>query len=241
MTENFLGQMRPVDGKWHGLAATPTGDKLIVSQYQGEVGVLVAGKGDRKIEGLLGMQGCLASKERFVPIADFGPELSTALKDPDDDRPFAEKITLPAGDYYPSMMTVHMGRLSIEISNNYHTDGHPLALGRDKVYGIKIRKDQPYVLDFSNKPEVLFANPAKETTVKPGQDLRVDAVLIDPVLDIMIRGLEDTSRTAKQKLTIGRPNGAETREFDMPLSLEPKVVITDAAGKTVAEGVMPFG
>lgn len=63
---------------------------------------------------------------------------------------------------------------------------------------------------------------AKNHRVKLGEQLPVKAVLIDPKLDIMIRGLDDTTREPK-------------------VSLDPKVVITRANGEIVGQGVMPFG
>jgi hypothetical protein len=98
------------------------------------------------------------------------------------------------------------------------------------VYGLTIRKDQPYVLDFSNKPGVLFASPPRDKTFKPGDEVEVKAVLVDPKLDFMIRGLEDTTRPKAD----GQTRGSK-------LSLDPKVLITRANGEKVAEGVMPFG
>ncbi len=74
---------------------------------------------------------------------------------------------------------------------------------RTRTYGIKIRKDEPFVLDFSNKPEVLFASPAKDKTFKPGEEISVKAVLVDPVLDIMIRRLNDTTRKKKETIKYG--------------------------------------
>ena len=103
---------------------------------------------------------------------------------------------------------------------------------------MKIRKDAPFVLDFANKPDVVFASPAKDRIARPGDEVEVKAVLVDPVLDIMIRGLDDTRRTKKE--TVKPANGQEYR-YERPLSLDPKVTISDSAGKTVAEGVMPFG
>ncbi len=131
---------------------------------------------------------------------------------------------MPVADYLPAIVTVTLGRLRISVSNNYHADGlfrrpsnHP------RIYGIKIREDKSYVFDFSNKPDVIFASPAKDQRVKLGRELTVKAVLIDPELDIMIRRLYDTGQKPRR------------------VSLDPKVVITRADGETVAEGVMPFG
>ena len=122
----------------------------------------------------------------------------------------------------PAYLTIKFGNLRISVSNNYHADNKPFGHSSDlKVYGIKIRKDKPYVLDFSNDPDVMFASPAKDYGVKLGGELQVKAVLIDPKLDIMIRRLYDQQQTR--------------------VSLDPKVLITRAGGEKVAEGVMPFG
>jgi hypothetical protein len=109
---------------------------------------------------------------------------------------------------------------------------------RRRVYAIQIRKDKPFVLDFSNKPEVVFASPAKDQTLKPGDTMRVAAVLTDPGLDIMIRGVNDTGR--KQKEVYKLAEGKE-HSYERPLALDPKVTITNSSGKQVAEGKMPFG
>ena len=101
------------------------------------------------------------------------------------------------------------------------------------IYGIKIKKDRPFVLDFSNEPEVLFIEPISTQRFKTGEEIRVMAVLIDPKLDIMIRRItkmmdrydSDGKKRRNQKLT----------------TLDPKVLITRTDGEKVAEGVMPFG
>ncbi len=98
------------------------------------------------------------------------------------------------GDYRPNYITIQFGRLRIGASHNYHADGKPMGgSGRAAVYGITIRKDKPFVLDFSNKPDVMFASPAKDQQVKLGESLEVKAVLVDPKLDMMIRRLDDTT------------------------------------------------
>ena len=103
---------------------------------------------------------------------------------------------------------------------------------------VKIRPDKPFVLDFSNDPEIMFASPAKEQTFRPGDEVSVMAVLTDPVLDVMVRHLNDTSR--KQKDETKLPDGT-TRTVGRQLSLDPLVTITNSAGAVVSEGKMPFG
>jgi hypothetical protein len=143
---------------------------------------------------------------------------------------------VPIGDYLPAYLSVRLGRLSLSLSQNYHSDGKRVSRdGRPPVYGISIRKDRPYTLDFSNQPEVMFTSPTNQQRIKPGETLMVAAVLVDPKLDIMIRRLEDTSRK--------QTKDAEDKplHYERNLSLDPTVIITRANGKKVAEGVMPFG
>ncbi len=89
-------------------------------------------------------------------------------------------------------------------------------------------------MNFSNTPDVVFASPAKDLRFKPGENLDVQAVLVDPKLDIMIRGLDDTSVEVDKKFSDGTA-------YKRPKSLDPSIVIARADGEVVAEGVLPFG
>jgi hypothetical protein len=98
--------------------------------------------------------------------------------------------TLPVGNYFPDGLTIYYGSFYVTISINYHSDGKARNRGgRPLVYGFAIKKDKPFVLDFSNKPEIIFASPAQESRFKAGEQVRVEAVLVDPKLDIMVRDL----------------------------------------------------
>jgi hypothetical protein len=223
-----LSGIQKAAGRFYTMSATPTADLLTAHPYQGELGVFEIGPGERKLDALT-VQGSLKSKDAAVPVG--GDEAEGSLKP-------ARRCEIPAGDYTPSYIRIQLGRLSLSISENYHADGKPRGRGRSgrpMVYGIAIRKDRPFVMDFSNKPDVMFASPAKDQRLKPGEQLQVKAVLVDPILDIMIRGLDDTSRK-QTKDAEGKALGYE-RNF----SLDPKVIITRASGEKVAEGVMPFG
>jgi hypothetical protein len=222
-----LMAMHRIGDTLYQFSATPAGDKLFVRPYRGPWGVFEIGAGGRSIE-RMEMSGSVLSPTRALAVgaASDGP------------RPaFARQCQLPVGDYQPNLMTVQFGRLSLEISSNYHSDGKPRdAQNRPQVYGIAIRADKPFVLDFSNKPAVLFASPARNGRIKTGEELMVKAVLIDPVLDTMIRGLEDTTRKHRETGPDGQP-----RPYETSVSLDPNVVITRASGEIVARGVMPFG
>ena len=92
-------------------------------------------------------------------------------------------------------------------------------------YPIEIRKDKPFPLEFSGKPEVKFMGPPKDRVFKPGDNIRIAAMLTEPWQGMQIVGLWDT--TKKQGSGYAR--------------LDPRIAIRNAAGKVVSEGVMPFG
>ena len=207
-----LTSIHAIGGKHYRFATTPLGDKLIVRPYMGRLGVFEVGAGGRDIQDI-SITGSLRSKDTAVAI---GGNLERGSPMP------AKSCRLPVGDYFPAYVTVKLDRLQIGISNNYHSDRR--SSGRElPVFGIKIRADRPCVLDFSNKPDVMFTSPEKDHRIKLGEQLSVSAVLIDPELDIMIRRLYNTGQERER------------------VSLDPKVVITRADGEKVAEGVMPFG
>jgi len=223
-----LKAMHAIGEKYYSFATTPAGNKLLVRPYEGNFGTFEVGAGERDIQEIK-MQGSLSSENTTVAV---GGNLEDGQSKP------AKSCRLPVGDYLPYYLTLTFGRLRITVSNNYYTDGQRSRGSSPKVYGIKIQKDKPFIFDFSNKPEVMFVSPAKNHRGKLGQVLKVEAVLIDPKLDIMIRGLTDTSR--KEKKEYATPDG-QKRTFERDVSLEPKVLITRADGEKVAEGTMPFG
>ncbi len=200
------------DGKLYRFSCTPRGDQVTLSPYDGPLGTFQLGPGDRDVT-KMEMQGSLQSKETSVGIEK--EDDATGSKPTD-------KCRIPTGDYYPYYLTITLDDLQISVSNNYHTEGGR-APRQEPVFGIQVREDKPYILDFSNKPEVMFVQPMKGQRVKPGDELKVEAVLIDPPLDIMLRRLYRVSSTGGQQ------------------SLDPKVVIKRADGEVVAEGIMPFG
>ncbi len=215
-----LGAIHKVDGVFYTCSASASGGQLTVRPYDGELGTFEVGPGKRTLD-KLSLRGSLAGTNRAVAVGG----------DTSDGWPkSARSCQVPVGDYLPNSLNLEYGRLQIFVSDNYHSDGKPRERGAP-VYGVKVRKDKAFVLDFSNPPQVLFASPAKDVTLKPGDTLEVKAVLVDPVLDIMIRELSDTTRKA-------RPDQTRSRNA---LSLDPTVTVKRSNGEKVAEGVMPFG
>jgi hypothetical protein len=137
-------------------------------------------------------------------------------------------------------MKITYDNLAIDISNNYHTNAQGQPGPGNIVYGMQVRENKPYVLDFSNEPMVIFDQPSKsQNTFYGSQEIKFAAVLIDPKLDIMIRGLDDTS--VKVDKEYKDANGKVIHTAKVSKSLDPNVVIARADGEVVAEGVMPFG
>jgi len=201
-----------------------------VRPYDGDFGTFEVGAGGRDIYPEMTVQGSLCSEDMVVAV---GGELEHGrLKS-------VRSCLLPVGDYLPGSLTITFGLLRIEVSRNYHSDGKLRDRSESPVfYGIKIRKDKPSVLDFSNKPEMMFVSPTKGHRVKLGGQLRVEADLIDPKLDIIIRRLEDITRKQKKEYVT---SDGQKRTSKQVMFLEAKVLITHADGEKVAEGVMPFG
>lgn len=224
-----LYQMRQVDGAYYTISTTPLGDRLIVKQYDGNFGVLRLGSGGRDIKDF-NMWGQLESENTYLVVG----RLTNDLAIPESVREWRT----PVGDYFTPSLTIKFGGLRIYASYNNHSDGVPSDWERARAYNIKIRKDEPFVLDFSNEPEVMFASPAKDQTFKVDEEIEVKAVLIDPILDIMIRELDDTTRTQEEFVEL--PDGTK-RTVTGRLSLDPMVTITNSSGKVVSAGKMPFG
>jgi hypothetical protein len=232
MAGDELAAVHKIDGTFYQFAATPAGDELTVRPYEGPLGVFEVDAGGRAAD-VVEVQGSLRSRNATIAVG----EISRGHPDSPTLAP-VKTCKLPIGDYLPENLTVRLGKLRINFSSNYHTDGKRMdTRGRQWVYGIHVCEDKPFVLDFSNPPAVLFAGPVARQRVKPGEELKIFAVLTDPVLDIMIRRLQDT--TQKRRETTSEPDGGLSTSY-VDVSLDPKVTIERANGEIVAEGVMPF-
>ncbi|MBN1362784.1 MAG: hypothetical protein JW993_19455 [Sedimentisphaerales bacterium] len=215
----LAGYWRSVKGTFYRLSATPAGDKVTVAPYAGPFGVLETGAGGR---------------DMAAPTLEFGWVYSRdALIDVDECPHKDGKLSLPVGDYRPFRMAVRYDQRRIGLGVDTAQLGKPDATPIS--FFITIREDTPFVLDFSAKPEVVFKSPTGGQRVKTGQTLKVEAMLCDLANGMMISALEDTTKKT------GSANLPSGREMDMFESVAPTIKITNASGKTVAEGPMPFG
>jgi hypothetical protein len=224
-----LGAYRFVGGQYFTISATPIGDKLFVKPYTGKLGMFKIGPGGRDIKDMTA-SGSLYSPDHALAIGNIPKEPETGI------QPVGE-WRAPVGGYTASLK-INYGPLRIGVNSNDYTDGKGQNIRRQRKFAISIQEDKPFVLDFSNKTVVMFAKPAKHSIFKPGDRVEIDAVLIDPVLDIKIDELTDTRQKVKEEIDLG-DGKLVTRERDK--SVVPNVTISDSSGKIVAEGPMPFG
>jgi hypothetical protein len=220
---DMLCTLREQSGQLYRFRTTPTGDKLTVEPYRGDFGLLDVRAGDRKID-KLGAAGTFYAKEppMLVSVGKIIHWLSS------------EKVRqqrLPVGDYWPMRLEVEFGHLEISLAPNRYSEQGDTP--------IPIRKDTPCVLDVTGRPSVKFVSPESDATIHPGDEVEIEAVLATPVLNLMVTDIKDTLRKTRT-LTLTDDDGKPVEISDFE-SLDPKVVITDAAGKRVAEGEMPFG
>ena len=204
--------------------------KIAARPYKGPLGTIKAGKGGRELE-----------KVEFNGSVYKPGSISAPIGTTEECWPSpVVECSIPTGDYTAYIMKVTYDNLAIDISNNYHTNAQGLPSYKHTVYGMQVRQDKPYVLDFSNEPMVIFDQPPmSQTSSSRGQEIIFAAVLIDPNLDIMIRGLDDTSVKVDKEYKDATGKVIHTRKANK--SLDPNVVIARADGEVIAEGVMPFG
>ena len=206
---NQLKALHRTLGTYYRLSATPNGDRLFLWPYQGPFGVLEIKAGQRDV-GTVFATGSLVSHDMTISLTEGFEGRNVAT---------SNSYRVPVGDYCPLLLNVTYGTLNALVLRNRHADGRSGGRAQEgpPIHAIRIREGQPFVLDFSSEPQVLFASPGKDQRVALGDELDVKAVLTDPTLDIMFRQISQGGR------------------------LNPTVVIKRANGQIVAEGTMPFG
>lgn len=218
---NMLGTIREADGEFYTISASPAGDQLFVRPCDGDRGVLEVSAGKRDIKEM-GLTGLLQCKGSMFVLGD------TSFPIPVE-RARVAVYRLPVGDYQPVTLNVDYGCLQVSLRAN-----------RNKAPGaIEIRKDKPFVLDFSEKAELQFLWPPKDKVFEQGNTVALSAMLAIPEKNLQVCGLSDT----RNKVGETKWKDADGKEQIAPryASLVPEVVITDASGKKVGGGKMPFG
>jgi hypothetical protein len=180
-----LACMHLIGDRYWQFSATPAGDRLTVKPCPKPLGTIEIGPGGRRLQGLT-FRGALRSRDGLVVLDQWLPKGGWEP---------ARSRQIPEGDYQPYVVTIQYGALRVWIVPNVVRDGTGDQVFRSDTYGIQIRKDRPFVLDFSGKPEVLFASPGPSARVKRGQTLKVQAWLVDPRLGVLIEDLRSLPHT----------------------------------------------
>lgn len=218
-----LGQVHWLGEQLVSISTSPLGDKLTIEPYPGDTGVLELVSGGRAITDL-GLTGTLISSTGSTSLGGRLNVYGQALP---------RRYTLPVGDYAMPSLIAQYGRLrfNARIATGTPTTERP-------AFPIHIRKGERFALEFSGKAEVVFANPPRDKAFRPGDKVDIRAMLTEPWQNLQITGLYDMTRKEREtKYQI------EGREVVVPqyARLDPTIAIKNAAGKTVAEGTMPFG
>jgi len=180
-TGNMLMVWQRINGTDYSFSASPSGNKLFVRPYKGKYGILKVRPVNLAVRQAK-LSGVVYSGQA---IYWFGGKINKF----GDRKPFST-CRIPVGDYIAGL-DIFLDDLHIGTAGNIHSDGQRSARINDTpVLSVKIREDKPFILDFSAKPEVIFASPAKEQRLKPGEQLKVEAVLIDPKLDLMFTDID---------------------------------------------------
>ncbi len=228
--EETLAWLRFEEGRFWDFSAAPDGSRLAIAPFTGPMGTLQFSPGQRDITELE-MSGHVTSQRKTVPVGDLQREQTHGA------YAACQECRLPVGDYMPSWLHFRYGNLRLFVSESYHSDGKPRDMARNRRCAITIRENEPFVFDFSDQPEVMFASPRNGAEFQPGDKVAVNPVLYVPALDMMIRGLDDTEQMEEKSQAGGDSNFTYKR----PKSLDPTVTIRDSRGKVVAEGTAPFG
>jgi hypothetical protein len=228
-----LGVLHHAQEGFCTITLSPEGDKVTISPYRGEFGEFrVSAKGgDAKKRGVA---GALVTKERAVVWLGEPGNYYT------QERP--HQCRLPVGNYQPSYLYAERDDLVVLLSanNRYPVDLSKASGDKKPHFGITISKETPFEFAFASKPTVRFTSPAsKGSVVRRGSRVVFKALLLDPKLDVMVRGLQDTAKKTGTRRTLS--SSGEIVTLPRYASLDPIMTITNSSGKEVASGKMPFG
>jgi len=213
-----LGTFLNINRSWYRLAATPLGDRLKVMRYKGDLGVFEVAVGPAS---------------DAVAVADIcSTDTRVKITSPDrwtEFKPWAvHSLELPVGDYCLSSMNVKSGNYYLGIAQTQEPRGVPRdPSGHAPRYFIKIRKDRPFKFSLERKLSVSLPTPRDGDRLKPGDNLKVCAFLVDAEDDIALYSIQDI-----------RLAGARARAPAGELNAD--VTVTDSTGKVLAQGKFPF-
>ena len=211
----YLNRMQQEGDKYFTMTVDDAGETLTISPYRGAFGELKIQQEDDSPE-RLGFSGRLYRNDgsTFMVGDNYSEELLLQYR-------------VPVGDY--------RGYFVVDYGNARASLG-------SKGYDLRIRDEAPFVFEFLGKPDVTFTAPQAKQVFRPGSRIVFKAMMHDSESGLQLRGLYDTTKKTMRKRSVRNADGTVT-STDYPVygTLVPTVAITNAAGKEVASGKMPFG
>jgi len=209
----WLNTFHKLGEEYYQFSADLSGDRVFVKAYEGKFGVFKLGPGNRDIKEMTA-NGILMTKTHSFVIG---------RPDSLDHVEHIQQCALPVGDYLPKSLEVYYGSLRLDCYARLNRRAGPLT------YGIHIREDKPFVMDFSNECEVVFNAPGESQRVKVGQVLDVNAILCERELEYAFYRIYATSPS---------PYNKKRKSLTM---LNPTVTIRRQNEDVVSTGTMHFG
>ena len=194
---------------------------VVFTPCQGRTGWLQISCGDRAVNDVNIIRCYLRSKDSMLMLTESSEN----------------SFSVPAGDYDYASVSVDFDTLRVSILNNRYMDAGQTEPSEEKP--LQVGEGQVLTFDFSAKPEVFFTKITDGMEFKPGDEIKMAAVLVDTKLNMMVSRLYDNSKMVTKELK--DRNGNVVRTYEVMKTLEPTVQITRADGTLTAEGKMPFG
>ncbi len=220
-TNDPMQSYQQIDGVLYTCSMNEDLSSLIATPYQGDSGTLDFACGDRTVKETIVANCMLRSKGKSFTFNDLS----------------GDSCTVPVGDYTSTYLTVDYDALKVSASDSRYRDAAQTEKKAMKT--LKIERNQTLTLDFPGKPKVLFTKITNDKEFKPGDEIEMATVLVDPKMNMMVSRLYDTSQ--KETRDVKDRDGNVMQTYEVNKALVPTVRITRADGTVVAEGQMPFG
>jgi len=221
-----------LDGRYYDFAVLD-GRKLAVCPYSDSIGEFSIIKPDPAIEHL-DMMGMLKSDDSSIALFE---QKDRRLVPP-------REYILPVGDYYPHELHITCDKNSIDMVSIFDPKiQEELSLDAAPEYWFQIRKDKLAEVRFAKKPEVLFLLPSPDQNAfKPGQDIVIQAYLMDPSLHMLITNYTTSVRMERELngQTIAAYNivDGELQVAEREVPLRYRIKIARENGDVIVEDAM---
>jgi hypothetical protein len=174
-----LRALHQIGDQFWRLSTTPSGSQLIVEPYAGGLGTIEIGLAGQPPQSAT-FDGSLFARDKAVAVGE--PGQSGACRG-------VRTWKVPAGDYAPRTLSIYCGSSIFWIAGDDSSGAMSARRGTASAYPWRIRENEIFTLEFADKPEILFASPPEGARLRPGAELKVVPVVVDPKLNARIQGL----------------------------------------------------